>query len=408
MKRYLVVCILSISLALTACGASTPEEATTSDVDTVEVDTNLASKDSIDVPSNLIEDKEETNETKETEDVVDSTDESKENEVDMEAASSDSKVTDADADKDSPNLIVQDTVSSEDYDDTFENREAGMTKAYDDNAKIRALKFPTLSGTYHGNGNGPGANWRSDFDYANLNVGDTRDDLWALKYWDDLPDRLTTFTASNGVTIKVCTNLTAENAVAQYFPIIDGEGADLLPGSPYIIAVDEAMYARGESMSKALNSDLDFVMPVTSVKRTSIDVSDPNLASLKASMDASFSQAEGGYGNFEFMYYQSDAMYLREGSTNGTPIQIERIGDYWQVTMRVNPAKNLWSWLKNCLNFLTPDSAHVYQFIYDTAYGIDSAYNSDAIVANTWYSFGNSQVYIVDTTGMGQMIYRFK
>lgn len=405
MKRLITLCIFTISLTLTACGSTAPVE--TSDVDTVEVDTNLASKDSIDVPSNLIEDKEETNDIKETEDVVDSTDESKENEVDMEAASSDSKVTDADADKDSPNLIVQDTVSSEDYDDTFENREAGMTKAYDDNAKIRALKFPTLSGTYHGNGNGPGANWRSDFDYANLNVGNERDDLWDLKYWDDLPDRLTTFTASNGITIKVCTNLTAENAVSQYFPIYDGEGADMLPGSPFMVACDEACYARGESMSKALNSDLDFVMPVTSVKRTSIDVSDPNLASLKASMDASFSQATGGYGNFEFMYYQSNAMYLREGGTNGTPIQIERIGDYWQITFRVTPAKNLWSWLRNSLRYITPDGDAICDGIYNDYFIADE--NDPIRTFDAWYPVGsNSQIYQPDLRGSGTNVYRFK
>lgn len=402
MKRYLVVCILSISLALTACGASTPEEATTSDVDTVEVDTNLASKDSIDVPSNLIEDKEET---KETEDVVDSTNESKENEVDMEAASSDSKVTEVDEDTQSNTNTQanshQNTVNNQDvaggYDVDGSWWGDTITNSY-----ITSLKFPTISYT-EGTGNGPGANWVKGFDYENLNIGPNEEEFWEMKYWDtDLESLLTTYTASNGITLKVVKNQFADASMYKYYPIIDGKGADLLPGSPYMVAVDEATVGRSD-ISQAINSDLSFTMPVTSYKRDSVDVNDSNLLALKASMDASYTQATGGYLDVEYMFMEPDAIYLRD-SLNANPIIIERKGDYWEVTFLINPAKNLWSWTLNTLKFIDPNAQSIYNEMYHHMYeGSDLAPDY-----NTWYNVNGTQMMVVNTTGTGTVIFRFK
>ena len=110
--------------------------------------------------------------------------------------------------------------------------------------------IPTLSGKYVGDGNGPGAYWRSDFDYT-MYIED-------YGHLDDVVIK----TAPNGVKVKAVPFL-GEGKEA-YTVIVDGQGKDLEPGSPYMEAVNYFFYNADNAYYWATDfSAIDATLPTT-------------------------------------------------------------------------------------------------------------------------------------------------
>ena len=143
----------------------------------------------------------ESSEKKETSDTKSET-------ASAEASESTSKVDSASADT----TVVKTSATS------------GTAKASGSNSSLMA-KFPVIDYPANGTGRGPGANFRKGQDYENHEVAGGKV-LGELNWWE-----LTTWTASNGVVLKV---LPADQGFPNGAPIIDGCGLDNVPGSDFV------------------------------------------------------------------------------------------------------------------------------------------------------------------------------
>ena len=116
------------------------------------------------------------------------------------------------------------------------------------------IVFQDLLYDKKGTGRGPGANFRKGHDYENHEVAGGKV-LGELNWWE-----LTTWTASNGVVLKI---LPADQGFPNGAPIIDGCGLDNVPGSDFLLAVAECL-GTGEYWGEG--TDMSYQMTVVPVK----------------------------------------------------------------------------------------------------------------------------------------------
>lgn len=254
--------------------------------------------------------------------------------------------------------------------------------------------FPIVK-NYVGTGYGVGANFRDDFDYTNYMIDD-RHSLNDVNWWE-----LTTYTASNGVVIKI---LPVEQGSP--FPILDGVGADTEPNSPYNNAIDEIL---GREIERA-SDYVSFDIPITSYKKGYIDIEnvDKNLYNYKKEYDLIYRTQAGRdtslttYYSFNMEIYRNSIQVIDVGG--GSLWTFDYNGDYWQFRLNANVNELQWQAIRNVLRFLTPDAEQLYKVIREDWY-----YGSDVIKEyNEWFAVGNSYIYQVDTTNLGYGLYYFK
>ncbi len=269
-------------------------------------------------------------------------------------------------------------------------------------------KWEYITG-YKGDGYGPGNKIRTDFDYAIL-----IDDFAGVNPEEVLNDKGVIVTASNGVSIKALHHTSPDGVQDDYFPLCDGEGKDLEPNSPFMVACNEirSISWDGQSQVSDLSASPDAVLPVTSFKRTSLDVNDASLQSFKLAMDKKRAQAQGIEYHDKSQYNipndQVDVFYdgiMEMDRYGGILWQFRWVGDHWELKIDQNPAEYQWAAIKNVLHYLSPDGDDLYQLFYDDFY----TGRGDAMPTfDDWYSYSGSQVLRVDTYNMGYCIWSFK
>ena len=283
------------------------------------------------------------------------------------------------------------------------------TKSTDTTPKTtKSGKWEYITG-YKGDGYGPGNKIRTDFDYAMLIndfVTDNPEEVWNNKG--------VIVTASNGVSIKALHYTSPDGVQDDYFPLCDGEGKDLEPNSPFMVAVNEFRYLSwdGQSQVSDFSASPDAVLPVTSFKKTSLDVNDASLQSFKLAMDKKRAQAQGieyhDKSQYNMVNDQVDVFYdgiMEMDRYGGIIWQFRWVGDHWELKIEQNPPEYQWAAIKNVLHYLSPDGDDLYQLFYDDFY----TGRGDAMPTfDDWYSYSGSQVLRVDTYNMGYCIWSFK
>ncbi|MCR4758508.1 MAG: hypothetical protein K5792_11965, partial [Butyrivibrio sp.] len=140
------------------------------------------------------------------------------------------------------------------------------------------------------------------------------------------------------------------------------------------------------------------VVPVSkitaaSAKRTSIDVNDATLLGYKANYEAIMNN--DGAINGDFIITSNSVTHR---AVNG--------GDIWVIfydsgmgawKVRINsssPYQYTWDGIKNILKYVNPDGEALYNVIYEDFY---TGREDVMPTYDDWYSYGNSNIMIVDT-----------
>lgn len=299
--------------------------------------------------------------------------------------------------------------------DLKNNKEVTTEVKADNNSKSSSTPKTTKSGKweyitgYKGDGYGPGNKIRTDFDYAiliNDFATDNPEEVWNNKG--------VIVTASNGVSIKALHYTSPDGVQDDYFPLCDGEGKDLEPNSPFMVAVNEFMYLSWEGRSQVsdFSASPEAVLPVTSFKKTSLDVNDASLQAFKVAMDKKRAQAQGieyhDKTQYNIVNDQVDVFYdgiMEMDRYGGILWQFRWVGDHWELKIDLNPAEYQWAAIKNVLHYLSPDGDDLYQLIYEDCY---TGRQDIMPTFDDWYSYANSQVLVQDTYNAGYVIYCFK
>lgn len=246
---------------------------------------------------------------------------------------------------------------------------------------------------YHGDpeGRGPGRIIVKGFNYDSYG--------WRGEYW----------TASNGVEIKIAS---VDGKETGMIPVPDGVDKDNEPTSPFQVALAECL---GEDNSKD-QVDLNVTIPLTSYKRTEIDINDADLVAYRDAYDyklwtnhgmaAYYTPYEYGVTPYINLRFAVASDGIGEYDSVGAIFwEIYRVDDYWKVKINANLAEFRWDGVHQVLRYLSPDGDALYQLIYEDFYTgrLDVIADYDG-----WYSYENSQIYQEDTENMGYVIYRFK
>lgn len=248
--------------------------------------------------------------------------------------------------------------------------------------------WPHIS-SYVGDGNGPGMKIRDDFDYSYY--------LPSNGSWD----RVYAVTASNGIQIKTLSYYAHSEGVGdfiEYDPIPDGNGRDMEPNTPYMIAFNEikAEYlgipVQNNTASEAAT------LPYTSTMRTSFDVEDPTLLAFKEAVDRKRAEADSReyIDRSEYKDFINDQLDLFYDGI----CEIDRTGkilwwfryldDHWELWLWVNPVEYQWAAIKNILHYISPDGDSIYDAIYDDFYV--ASYENPIEDWGSYWPIGNSYV----------------
>ena len=251
---------------------------------------------------------------------------------------------------------------------------------------------------YKGNGNGPGAAYRSDFDYSPY-----------IQAHGDL-SRVVVKTAPNGVQVK-CYPYEQEGKEV-YAPIVDGEGKDLEPNSPFMEAVNYFIYNSDSAyLWKTDFSAVDATLPTTSFKRTNLDVNDASLKSYQAAINYKRDTMDGGtpYERTPGVINDSLAIFSdgigEYNDRGGTIWEFDHTNGYWRLSIYQNLAAYQWDAVKQVLHYLDPNGDALYQVIYEDVY---TGRQDIMPTYDDWYSYSGSQIMISDTTNLGYMVYGIK
>lgn len=241
-------------------------------------------------------------------------------------------------------------------------------------------------------GRGPGRIIVKGFNYNDFQGGLT----WEGEYW----------TASNGVELKV---VLVEGRATGMIPVPDGKGKDNEPTSPFQIAIAECL---GEDLNKYA-ANLNVTIPLTSYKRTEIDINDADLVAYRDAYDFKL-YSNSGMAAYYTPYEYGDPINLRFAVASDGISEFDQVGgifwsvismgDYWEVKINAMPAEFRWDGIHQVLRYLSPDGDALYEVIYEDCY-----VGSPVILEyEEWFAVGNSQIYQEDTENLGYMIYRFK
>ena len=265
---------------------------------------------------------------------------------------------------------------------------AGATKASGKNSSLMSM-FPVINYDKKGTGRGPGANFRKGHDYENHEVSGGKV-LGELNWWE-----LTTWTASNGVVLKV---LPADQGFPNGAPIIDGCGLDNVPGSDFLLAVAECLgtggyWGEGTDMSYQMTVVPVSQIPAASAKRTSIDVNDATLLGYKANYESIMNSAGGIDG--DFLITSNSVAHRSIGGGDVWVISYDSGMGAWKVRINASsPYQYTWDGIKNILKYVNPDGEALYNLIYEDFY---TGRQDVMPTYDDWYSYGNSNIMIVDT-----------
>ena len=269
---------------------------------------------------------------------------------------------------------------------------AGATKASGKNSSLMSM-FPVINYDKKGTGRGPGANFRKGHDYENHEVAGGKV-LGELNWWE-----LTTWTASNGVVLKV---LPADQGFPNGASIIDGCGLDNVPGSDFLLAVAECLgtgehWGEGTDMSYQMTVVPVSQIPAASAKRTSIDVNDATLLGYKANYESIMNSAGGIDG--DFLITSNSVAHRSIGGGDVWVISYDSGMGAWKVRINASsPYQYTWDGIKNILKYVNPDGEALYNAIYDDFYV--ASYDNPIEAYDSWWPCGNSQIYSTgDTPG---------
>ncbi len=262
-------------------------------------------------------------------------------------------------------------------------------------AKGRTITYNCTNAT----GVGPGASPIKDFDYS-------------YKEWD----YRSTWTASNGVVLKVVPYYApSSDEIVHYELVIDGQGIDLMEGSPYMQACEE-LYQFNGTYQPGTNVHVpeSFWVPVTSSKHIFFEFwNDPafqrfsnKFHEISAKRFTGKSNALSGeydlvgrpwyikhwrdtalgYGAFQFMASRP----YSGGSDENTWEPMYHLSTYGDDCMQINlyflPTAFEWDAIHNILRLMTPDAEAVYKMIYSDYYLRDQGINE----YDTWYPVGSN------------------
>lgn len=276
---------------------------------------------------------------------------------------------------------------------------AGATKASGKNSSLMSM-FPVINYDKKGTGRGPGANFRKGHDYENHEVAGGKV-LGELNWWE-----LTTWTASNGVVLKV---LPADQGFPNGAPIIDGCGLDNVPGSDFLLAVAECLgtndtWSDGNDMSYHMTVVPVSQIPAASAKRTSIDVNDATLLGYKANYESIMNSPGGIEG--DFLITSNKVTHRNLAGVEVWAISYDSGMGAWEVRINASsPYQYVWDGIKNILKYVNPDGEALYNLIYEDFYTgrLDVIPNFDE-----WYPYGSNYIYVPDNTNMGYAMYYIK
>ena len=283
------------------------------------------------------------------------------------------------------------------------------TKSTDTTPKTtKSGKWEYITG-YKGDGYGPGNKIRTDFDYAMV-ADDFVDN--PVEVWNN---HVVMVTASNGVSVKALHYTSPDGVQDDYYPLCDGEGKDIEPNSPFMVAWNEIMSISwdGQNQSSDFSASPEAVLPVTSFKRTSLDVNDSSLQSFKLAMDKKRAQAQGieyhDKSQYNMVNDQVDVFYdgiMEMDAYGGILWQFRWVGDHWELKIEQNPAEYQWAAIKNVLHYLSPDGDALYAGIYNDFYIADD--NDPILEFDSWWPVAGSQIYQPDLPNVGYCLYYFK
>ncbi len=270
-------------------------------------------------------------------------------------------------------------------------------------AKAKTITYNCTNAT----GNGPGKNLVKGYDYDNT-------------YWDGS----TYWTASNGVILKAIPYYNYDyTEIEHYEPLVDGQGADLMEGSPYWTAVEELNVLNGYYPPNSnVHVPQEYWLPVAGSKRTSFDFwnnADFNRFADKfheLSMRREHGEFKAGLrGEYELvgaMWYAQP--YIDAGKGDGSftiranhrfkfvdgygrnngwspPDCVAQYGED-AIFLRItnNPLAYEWDAIHNIIRYLTPDAEAIYQTIYNDYY----FRNQGLKTYDTWQSVGASSAIL--------------
>lgn len=396
MKRMTVILTLGLVLTLSACANASVNTASDTEA-SVEVSVNNEDvvSETAEASTEVISEAETADSTESASDSVNTftsatnessekkeTSDTKSETASAEASESTSKVDSASADT----TVVKTSAAS------------GSAKTSGQNSSLMA-KFPVIDYPANGTGRGPGANFRKGHDYENHEVAGGKV-LGELNWWE-----LTTWTASNGVVLKV---LPADQGFPNGAPIIDGCGLDNVPGSDFLLAVAECLgtneyWSDGNDMSYHMTVVPVSQIPAASAKRTSIDVNDATLLGYKANYESIMNSAGGTDG--DFLISSNKVTHRNLAGVEVWAISYDSGMGAWEVRINVSsPYQYTWDGIKNILKYVNPDGEALYNVIYEDFY-----VGSEAIQEwDSWWPVANSYIYQPDNTGLGYAAYYVK
>lgn len=202
-----------------------------------------------------------------------------------------------------------------------------------------------------------------------------------------------TWTASNGVTLKIKDGVDLNAQGFASYVIIDG---DIHPDSPFMVALDEYV---GKTNLQEVPSELP-VINNSSIKRTSFPNNDPVFLDYQSKVNQILGKQKvvANIG----LYSDGIFTFVGDGMNNGW--ELRYLGDYWEVRIFRNMPTTAWNCLRDCLKFVSPDGQLLYDVLY-TDFFEGSDYIEDY---DMWCPVGSSEIYQIDPSAYKTAIYYFK
>ena len=205
-----------------------------------------------------------------------------------------------------------------------------------------------------------------------------------------------TWTASNGVTLKIKDALDLSNAQLPQsivFVITDG---DTHPDSSYSKALHEFC---GKEYLEEVPSELPNINN-SSVKRTSFPNTDPVFLDYQSKVNQTLKDLNSTGGCF----LGSDGLTVGVSDSTQKYWEFYYSDSYWTVKIYRNMPVAIWNCLRDCLKFVSPDGQLLYDVIY-TDFFEGSDYIEDY---DMWCPVGGSEIYQLDPEGLGYIQYNFR
>ena len=199
-----------------------------------------------------------------------------------------------------------------------------------------------------------------------------------------------TWTASNGVVLKIKDNVNLNAQGFASYVIVDG---DVHPDSPYTIALNEYT---GQLYLQDIPSDLPDISN-SSFKRTSFPNTDPVFLEYQSIVNRTLVQqgAWGGCG----LYSDGIATGVIDG--NDFWWDLYYTDSHWEVIIYRNMPMAAWYCLRDCIKMVSPDGQLIYDVIY-TDFFEGSEYIPDYYM---WCPVGGSEIYQPEPFGYGYPVH---